>query len=226
MKKWVFFVSGFLVAAVLFSVPVMTDGFTGTKSVTAKYSNIKMVVNSKLVTASEEPFLLNGRTYVPLRVVAEALGSNVGWENSTVLVGSGKQSLLLHQLVSPSATGLDCSADAGAGMQCSGKAYDRGFYATAGKGRANESLKFFVQNLGMKKITGSIALDDSNPDGISPVEVEIIRDKETVWEGTLTKGEAPKPIAITIPSDANNIYFNFSGLENTKIDFINIVAQY
>lgn len=56
------------------------------------YDNIKSIVVNKVnkpFTRGEEPFTHNGRTYVPLRYVSEALGENVDWDSKTGTVYIG-----------------------------------------------------------------------------------------------------------------------------------------
>lgn len=220
------FLAGFLAGALLFGAGAATDAATGVKKVTVKFNNIKVVVDGKLVKSSDEPFTLGGKTYVPLRTIGEALGQNVGYENNTVLVGVDKQSLLLMDLTKPTETGVKCSKGTGTGLTAAGKSDSRGFYAEGQKGHANGSVKFYVNGSGMKKISGSIALDDANPEEIEPVEVEVLKDKTVIWEGKLERSKTPVPINIPLDASTNNIYFNFKKLNNTKIDFINMVGQY
>jgi peptidoglycan DL-endopeptidase LytF len=47
---------------------------------------IKIELNGKLFTFSEEPLVIKGTTYVPIRDVSEALGANVTWDQSTKTV--------------------------------------------------------------------------------------------------------------------------------------------
>lgn len=225
MKRFSVFTAGFLLGALLFGA-VMTEAMTGQKSVIAKYANIKVVVNSKLVPTKDEPFTMGGKTYVPLRVIGEALDQNVGWENNTVLVGSGEQSLLMVDLISPTETGVEWTRYDGKNMSVQGKSISKGFYIEGGYKRPTGSLKFFVQGLGIKKVSGSLALDDSNPEGVSPVEVQILQDQEVLWKGKLSLGNKPLPFNVAIPTTCDHVTFEVSGMEQTKVDFINVIAQY
>lgn len=56
-----------------------------TKTLKAVYSNIKLVYNGQTVTSStgQEPFVVDGTTYVPLRMAGEALGKSLYWDAST-----------------------------------------------------------------------------------------------------------------------------------------------
>lgn len=52
----------------------------GMKTVEAYYRNISITVNGKTTAPDTEPFIVDGRTYVPLRAVAQALGASVRWD--------------------------------------------------------------------------------------------------------------------------------------------------
>lgn len=55
-----------------------------TKQLKAVYANIKVMYNNQSVTvdAAQEPFMINGTTYVPLRVLGDAVGKKVAWNNT------------------------------------------------------------------------------------------------------------------------------------------------
>ncbi|SHK42004.1 copper amine oxidase N-terminal domain-containing protein [Desulforamulus aeronauticus] len=44
-------------------------------------SNIKLIVNGKQIVSQEQPRVITGRTVVPLRAIAEALGTEVEWDD-------------------------------------------------------------------------------------------------------------------------------------------------
>lgn len=56
-------------------------GETFTKSIQVTYRNISILVNGKQVPSEQEPFIYHGRTFVPLRIVGEALNKKVEWDN-------------------------------------------------------------------------------------------------------------------------------------------------
>ena len=83
------FISGFLLGALIFSVPALANN---SKNIEAFYNNIKIKVYGQLVnTEGNEPFIVGGRTYVPARYVAEAMGGKVNWnaETNTVEILKG-----------------------------------------------------------------------------------------------------------------------------------------
>lgn len=50
------------------------------------FDEISITVNGQLIYPDTHPVLINGRTLVPIRAVAETLGYNVGWESVTQTV--------------------------------------------------------------------------------------------------------------------------------------------
>lgn len=59
-----------------------------TKTIEVTYRNIRVKVDGRTVETPYEPFVVNGdgRTYVPARPLAEALGAKVDWDEATATV--------------------------------------------------------------------------------------------------------------------------------------------
>ncbi len=73
-----------------FGATVGWDGATSTATVTAEGVNIRITIgattaeiNGETVTLDAPAFIENSRTYLPVRVVAEALGATVAWDGAT-----------------------------------------------------------------------------------------------------------------------------------------------
>ena len=67
----------------------MALGAVTAKDIKAYYRNIKIKANGNIITSTQaEPFIYNDTTYVPIRLVAEALDKVVDWDNnqSTVII--------------------------------------------------------------------------------------------------------------------------------------------
>ena len=75
-----------LTVVLVFAITVGASATTGTKSLSAIFRNIQMIANGKVVQAEAEPFIVGGRTYVPLRAISEALGAYVDWNAATNIV--------------------------------------------------------------------------------------------------------------------------------------------
>lgn len=60
---------------------VTAEATTATKPINVDYLNIQLFVNGNAISLQpdEEPFIYNGRTFVPIRLAAEALNQNVEW---------------------------------------------------------------------------------------------------------------------------------------------------
>lgn len=72
-----------LVAVLCFLIFVsVVYGAFGNKTIKVTYRNISIYVNGQKKTPEEEPFIYNGRVYVPLRFISEALNKNVTWNGT------------------------------------------------------------------------------------------------------------------------------------------------
>lgn len=82
MKKKV--IIALLAVAVMLSLAAIANATTGAKMIDATYRGIVIMTNGNVVTPEPgmgEPFIVTseGRTYVPIRMAAEALGLDVEW---------------------------------------------------------------------------------------------------------------------------------------------------
>jgi len=85
MKKWVNkqTIISFILGALLFiTIPV----FAETRTINAFYNNIKLKINGMFIKTDVEPFIVNGRTMVPARFVAESLGATVNYNDKEYCV--------------------------------------------------------------------------------------------------------------------------------------------
>ncbi|NPV44614.1 MAG: copper amine oxidase N-terminal domain-containing protein [Firmicutes bacterium] len=80
-----------LLAVVLVLVSVSYAASYGVyKKIDVLYNNIKIIVNGKTAASDPEPFIYNGTTFVPVRLIGEALGMDVQWDrarNAVVIQG-------------------------------------------------------------------------------------------------------------------------------------------
>lgn len=56
---------------------------SGSKNILAAFRNIKIVINGETKSSAQEPFIVNGSTYVPLRFISESVGMSVNWDGPT-----------------------------------------------------------------------------------------------------------------------------------------------
>lgn len=78
-----------LLGAATLSLSIFTPvAYAGsvTKNLKAIFNDIKVSYNGQIKTMTVQPFIVDGTTYVPLRAVAEIMGSNVQWANNTVYI--------------------------------------------------------------------------------------------------------------------------------------------
>lgn len=53
------------------------------ETITVNFNNIRIAVNGQHIQTEYEPFIFQGRTYLPVSDVANAMGFDATWENST-----------------------------------------------------------------------------------------------------------------------------------------------
>lgn len=78
------------------TIGVVVGTLIGSSLVGFAQDQIKLIVNGKEIQSDVPPQVINGRTMVPYRVLAEALGAKVQWasNNNTVVVNSDNSATL------------------------------------------------------------------------------------------------------------------------------------
>jgi hypothetical protein len=74
---------GFFIGVVVMSIFTGVVAFATPQMVEVAFNNIKIMINGKQVESDVQPFIYNGRTYVPARAVAEGMGGYVNWDSNT-----------------------------------------------------------------------------------------------------------------------------------------------
>ena len=94
------FISGFIVAALIFGLTVGTFASSLSETIEVVYNNIKLVIDGQNIkfgkdTAGNqiEPFIYNGTTYLPVRTVGEAIGKDVDWDSKTNTIYIGNNNI-------------------------------------------------------------------------------------------------------------------------------------
>lgn len=86
------FISGVITASLVISLIGAAGAAVGQKMLKADYTNIKISVDGTVILPTDasgayvEPFAVNGTTYLPVRAVANAVGYDVDWDQSTKTV--------------------------------------------------------------------------------------------------------------------------------------------
>lgn len=93
--RWEKTAAAAVLAAVLVVVSASYAASYGVyKKIDVLYSGIKIIVNGQAVSSTPEPFIYDGTTYVPVRLIGEALGMDVQWDrarNAVVIQGQKKE---------------------------------------------------------------------------------------------------------------------------------------
>ncbi|MET3292500.1 UNVERIFIED_CONTAM: hypothetical protein ABID98_005197 [Brevibacillus sp. OAP136] len=85
MKKLNYMIAGIVCSTLILGT---TSSFAKnvTEKISARFSNIKLIVNGQTISTKAEPFIYNGNVYAPVATVANMLGIKQEWDNKTPAV--------------------------------------------------------------------------------------------------------------------------------------------
>ncbi len=202
MQRRRIFMALVLIVAVLIGSTSVMLARVGMENIKVVYRNIKLKVNGVNVPIApgNEPFIYQGRTYVPLRVVSEALGHKVTWDgaNFTVLIGDAPGDTFLSELRPFHLENMHSGNllyNAAGNMTMAGIKYHSGIQLRQSdwgvpKARFNLDAKY-------SSLTGLVGLDDNHHR--EPRAVSFYGDDRLLATVNLTPQEPkPKPVEINI----------------------------
>ena len=70
-----------IATAILTALPVLAR--VAQETITINFNNIRIAIDGQHIETENQPFIYNGRTYLPVRDVADAMGFDVTWEDAT-----------------------------------------------------------------------------------------------------------------------------------------------
>ncbi len=198
-----------LVAAIIFGSAGMLFARDGRETIEVFYRNIKLKVHGVdvPVSADNEPFIYQGRTYVPLRVVSEALGYDVEWDGATftVLIGEVPGEAFLSELKPyhlENIRSAQLKYDTAANMVMDGQRHHNGIQISRalntdffGKRYPGELL--FNLDAKYSRLTGLVGLDDNTQRNFTSLVVSFYGDDRLLTTVDLKK-EQPKPTSVAI----------------------------
>lgn len=118
-------------------------------AMTINDNNIKIYINNELTQVDPKPFIQDGRTYVPIRFIAENFGASVDWEENekrvTIIFGrSNQQNKVIHLSIDNKQATVN------------GESITLDAVPMIINGRTVVPLRFLIENFGL-----NIAWDDS-----------------------------------------------------------------
>jgi len=81
----------------MITVPVFAR--SARETITVDFNNIRVAVNGQRIQTEHEPFIFQGRTFLPVRDVAYAMGFDATWEDATNTVHLTERSSTNHNVV-------------------------------------------------------------------------------------------------------------------------------
>ena len=101
MSKYLKILTAFAISLfVLIGITTPVLSRSSQETITVNFNNISIAVNGQRINTEFEPFVFQGRTYLPTRDVASAMGFNVTWEGATNTVHLTSQANVPLQTVS------------------------------------------------------------------------------------------------------------------------------
>ncbi|MEQ6359512.1 stalk domain-containing protein [Thermoanaerobacter thermohydrosulfuricus] len=115
--------------AIVFSILLLIFGFVMGFAY-AQSNSIKIVVDGNTIATDVPPFIKDGRTFVPIRAISEALGVPVKWDGatSTVYIGTVPGGLDLVDDLKPFVSGASLLEDNP--VSITGVKYNHGYYSS------------------------------------------------------------------------------------------------
>ncbi|MGC5326095.1 stalk domain-containing protein [Brevibacillus sp. SYSU BS000544] len=86
MKKKLMPVLSTLLLVGIGILPSSTNASMLTKTIQANYHDVKVMYNGTAVTTEVEPFIVNGTTYIPVRMMAGVFNKDITWNGSTYTI--------------------------------------------------------------------------------------------------------------------------------------------
>ncbi|QRG68836.1 stalk domain-containing protein [Brevibacillus choshinensis] len=83
-KQYLAVASALVLTAGLF--PASSDAQVAKKNLAATYNNIKVLYNGNQVSTTIEPFIVNGTTYIPLRMMAGVFNKDITWDGTNYTI--------------------------------------------------------------------------------------------------------------------------------------------
>jgi len=83
-KQYLAIASALVLTVGLF--PTSSSASVATKNLQAKYNNIKVLYNGNAVSTTVEPFIVNGTTYIPLRMMAGVFNKDITWDGTNYTI--------------------------------------------------------------------------------------------------------------------------------------------
>ena len=221
MKNKLFvFVSGILIGMAIFTSVVFALGTE--KEITVNYLPLKFFFNGveKVPPSGEEGFVYNGRTYVPLRFMAESMGQPVRWDGGTSSIFIGTEPEKISRLNDIQILSTD-SVIPYENFYMAGKKYSYGILSGQESNGSINPYDFGLIDYNLKKeyvtLEGLFGISDSN--AISKTRAMIIimgDDKELYRSSMKAPGDEPekftvkvdgvKKLTIKMISDGSSIY--------------------
>jgi hypothetical protein len=200
------FLAGLIIGTFVFGSSI---AYAWTGSISVDFLPLNYFFNGaqKYPASDQQGFIYNGKTYVPLRFMAEASGLSVDWDGNTnsIYVGSKPQTnQYMSDILQPYFNTAN-KFEANLATQMSGHKYYKGYFIDPDD--VDDSNVSFNINKNYSEINGLIGLSDMANKGSRVVE--IYGDGNLLTRYELSPGSLPQ-----------NLYLSVNGVTQLNFKFI------
>ncbi|MDD2553215.1 MAG: NPCBM/NEW2 domain-containing protein [Desulfotomaculaceae bacterium] len=153
-------------------------------------NGIRIFVNGQQVTSDVQPFIQDGRTMVPLRVISEALGAEVAWDQDTqtvTIVTKAEEPGEEPQEI-PAVNDLTKDIVNLSDLQPANQTPDRVFFKNWGENEAGPTGVFSIANKKYFDGIGMLNFEDARGTVVAEYEIEGLFKKLTATVGASDLG--------------------------------------
>lgn len=201
MKKKLLMILATTIAAASISAAVSADDKKISNDTVATSSAINLVVSGSAIECDQAPVIVEGRTLIPLRAVAEAVGADVEWVANTKTVNIDSPVLSLALAIgADSMTATDKVAKADTVI-------DVDVPAQIINGRTMVPVRVIAETLGLKvdwlEDTRTVSISVDAPDNIIVENTEETSEESTEEISEETSEEATEEISEKTSEEAS-----------------------
>lgn len=205
MKRNYSFFLGMLTMLIIVLMVLPLTTYAATNSIAATLSDMKIYINNKILNLQDEngnklqPIIYNGRTYLPVRLISEAVNLPVTYVANTRSVYLGKNDLGIPSLYLTDLkyfyTTLEMTPLKLGTKDNLGNSYD--VSKTLSMGWTDSKQTYNIDGK-YSTLKGVCFLTDYDVNSTKPTYAKIYGDNDLIWSGTFSAGVKPIDFSLNI----------------------------
>lgn len=218
----------FTIAAVIFLGGQAVAGTTWfKKQINVFYRNLTVFVDGEQLDTPVEPFIYQGHTMVPLRVLSEALGKSVTWEEETgrIIIGTAPRSAAAPAKLEdlPVLRNVGPFYDRKGGFVITRRSFADGIAVDLGKDTKQAEVVIELRGK-YAKLSGYVGVDDSTQNSKGAYKLTILGDNRQLFGPTEVRpGRYPIGIELGV-ENMETVTFRVEWFSDGPGDYEDVIA--